>query len=187
MVKDVSVESVAEAYLELLAARGIEYLFGNGGTDFAPIIEAYAKRLTQEQVLPRPIPVPHEVTAVSMAYGYTMVTGRPQAVMVHTTPGTANAVSGIISASRANIPMLFTAGRTPITCFPQLGERQSAINREPDQSEGFARTGYLVPARGLGGGWEIHVSSAAVAVAAPGLDPPKGGFSGQRFFFTIGS
>ena len=128
MVKDVSVESVAEAYLELLAARGIEYLFGNGGTDFAPIIEAYAKRLTQEQVLPRPIPVPHEVTAVSMAYGYTMVTGRPQAVMVHTTPGTANAVSGIISASRANIPMLFTAGRTPITEGDAVGSRDIGIH-----------------------------------------------------------
>jgi acetolactate synthase-1/2/3 large subunit len=42
-----------------------------------------------------------------------MVTGRPQAVMVHTIPGTANALSGIINASRAQIPMLFTAGRTP--------------------------------------------------------------------------
>ena len=52
-----------------------------------------------------------------------------------------------------------------------------------DSPRGFARTGYLVPAHGLGGGWEIHVSSAVVAVAAaPGLDPPKGGFSGQRFF-----
>ena len=36
MVKDVSVDSVAEAYLELLAARGIDYLFGNGiNTDAA--------------------------------------------------------------------------------------------------------------------------------------------------------
>ena len=44
------VESVAEAYLELLAARGIDYFFGNGGTDFAPIVEAYAKRFNKEQV-----------------------------------------------------------------------------------------------------------------------------------------
>ena len=44
MYKHAPVESVAEAYLELLAARGIDYFFGNGGTDFAPIIEAYAKR-----------------------------------------------------------------------------------------------------------------------------------------------
>ncbi|MBI4338673.1 MAG: hypothetical protein HY680_01825, partial [Chloroflexi bacterium] len=128
MSKQASVESVAEAYLELLAARGIEYFFGNGGTDFAPIVEAYAKRIAQEQMLPRPIPVPHEVTAVSMALGYTMVTGKPQVVMVHTTPGTANAVSGIINASRGNIPMLFTAGRTPLTEGNALGSRDGGIH-----------------------------------------------------------
>ena len=41
--KELPVESVAEAYLALLADRGVEYLFANAGTDFAPIIEAYAK------------------------------------------------------------------------------------------------------------------------------------------------
>ncbi len=109
MTISASVSSVAEAYLELLAARGIEYFFGNGGTDFAPIIEAYAKRMSQEQPLPRPITVPHEVTAVGMAHGYTMVTGRPQVVMVHTVPGTANAIGGVVNAFRSNIPMLFSA------------------------------------------------------------------------------
>ncbi|MBI4310491.1 MAG: thiamine pyrophosphate-requiring protein [Chloroflexi bacterium] len=128
MAKQASVDSLAEAYLELLAARGIEYFFGNGGTDFAPIIEAYAKRQAQEQVLPRPIPVPHEVTAVSMALGYTMATGKPQVVMVHTTPGTANAISGIINASRGNIPMLFSAGRTPISDGNAVGSRDGGIH-----------------------------------------------------------
>ncbi len=128
MKKNVAVASVAEAYLELLAARNIDYFFGNAGTDFAPIIEAYAKRFSQEQTLPRPIPVPHEVTAVAMAHGYTMVTGRPQVVMVHTIPGTANAISGIINAARANIPMLFTAGRTPITEGDATGARNGSIH-----------------------------------------------------------
>ena len=41
--KELKAESVAEAYLALLAERGIEYLFANAGTDFAPIVEAYAK------------------------------------------------------------------------------------------------------------------------------------------------
>ena len=128
MKKNVEVSSVAEAYLELLAARNIEYFFGNGGTDFAPIIEAYAKRFSQEQTLPRPIAVPHEVTAVAMAHGYTMVTGRPQAVMVHTIPGTANAIGGIINAARSNIPMLFSAGRTPLTEGDIRGARNGGIH-----------------------------------------------------------
>ena len=41
--KELAVDSVAEAYLALLADRGVEYLFANAGTDFAPIVEAYAK------------------------------------------------------------------------------------------------------------------------------------------------
>ena len=31
MRREVAVESTAEAYLELLAARGIDYFFANGG------------------------------------------------------------------------------------------------------------------------------------------------------------
>ena len=50
-----------------------------------------------------------------MAHGYAMVTGHPQAVMVHTLPGTANALGGVINASRARVPMLLLAGRTAVT------------------------------------------------------------------------
>ena len=100
MLKRAAVESTAEAYLELLAARGVEYLFANAGTDFAPLIEAYAKRGAQGQAAPRPITVPHEIPAVAMAHGYAMVTGRAQAVMVHVIVGAGNAVGVIINAAR---------------------------------------------------------------------------------------
>jgi len=126
--REVAVESTADAYLELLVARGIEYLFGNGGTDFGPLIDAYARRMATEQPVPKPVTVPHEITAVAMAHGYTMVTGRPQAVMVHTIAGTANATGGLINASRAHIPMLFTAGRTPISEGALRGSRDGSIH-----------------------------------------------------------
>ena len=125
MRKRVAVETAAEAYLELLAARGVEYFFGNAGTDFAPIIEAYARRAAQGQVLPRPITVPHEIPAIAMAHGYAMVTGRPQVVMVHVTVGTANVAGGVINAARSHTPILVTAGRTPLT----EGGRPGARNR----------------------------------------------------------
>jgi len=51
-MKKISVESTAEAYLELLAPAASKYLFANAGTDFAPLIEAYAKRLAQGQRCP---------------------------------------------------------------------------------------------------------------------------------------
>jgi len=108
-------ETAAEAWLGLMAARGVEYLFANGGTDFAPVVEAYAKGQKLAWKLPRIVIVPHENMGVAMAHGYTMITGRPQAMMVHVGVGTANAMNGLINASRQNVPILFSAGRTPIT------------------------------------------------------------------------
>jgi len=108
-------ETAAEGWLGLLAARGIEYLFANGGTDFAPVVEAYAKGQKLGWRLPEIVIVPHENMGVAMAHGYAMVTGRPQAMMVHVGVGTANSLNGLINASRQNVPILFTAGRTPIT------------------------------------------------------------------------
>src|SRR2546429_559896 len=128
MSKKADIETTAEAYLELLAARGVEYFFGNAGTDFAPIIEAYARRGAHGQLLPRPIQVPHEGPAVAMAHGYAMVTGRPQAVMVHVIVGTANALGGVINAARGGVPMLFTAGRNPITQAGFRGSRERPIH-----------------------------------------------------------
>ncbi|HEX6267503.1 MAG TPA: thiamine pyrophosphate-requiring protein [Burkholderiales bacterium] len=108
-------QTAAEAWLGLLAARGVDYLFANGGTDFAPVVEAYARGQKLGWRLPEIVIVPHENMGVAMAHGYAMVTGRPQAMMVHVGVGTANAMNGIINASRQNVPILLTAGRTPIT------------------------------------------------------------------------
>jgi acetolactate synthase-1/2/3 large subunit len=140
MMKRATVESTADAYLELLAARGVEYFFANAGTDFAPIIEAYARRGAQGQASPRPITVPHEVPAVAMAHGYTMVSGRAQAVMVHVIVGAGNAAGGVINAARSNIPMLFSAGRNPVTEAGAAGSRDRPIHWA---QEAFDQAGML--------------------------------------------
>jgi acetolactate synthase-1/2/3 large subunit len=127
MMKEVPVESTADAYLEMLVARGIDYFFGNGGTDFGPIAEAYAKRMATEQPVPKTVTVPHEITGTAMAMGYAMITGRPQVMMVHTIAGTANAIGSLISANRSNIPIFFTAGRTPISEIGMRGARNGGI------------------------------------------------------------
>lgn len=107
-------ENAAHAYLELLASRGIEYFFANAGTDFGSIVDAFVARKAHGKDLPKPVTVPHEIPLVSMAHGYYLATGRPQAAMVHVGVGTANALGAIMTAARARVPILFTAGRTPI-------------------------------------------------------------------------
>ena len=118
----------AEDYLDALATQGIDHLFANPGTDFAPIIEAYARAARSNCRTPRPMVVPHENAAVAMAHGYTAVTGRLQAVMTHTNVGTANAINALIDASRDRIPMLLTSGRTPITESGPSGTRNVYIH-----------------------------------------------------------
>ena len=108
-------ETAADAFLALLALRGVEYLFANGGTDFAPLAEARAKGLALGARMPEPILVPHENLGVAMMHGYAMLTGRGQAMMVHVGVGTANALNGLINGARQNVPMLLCAGRTPLT------------------------------------------------------------------------
>src|SRR6266540_3104674 len=103
----------AEAYIARLGERGIEYVFANAGTDFAPIVEALSQ--SKGAKAPRFMVVPHENVAMAMAHGYYRVAGKPAAVMVHVTVGTANAMVGVINAARDNIPVLLAAGRTPLT------------------------------------------------------------------------
>jgi len=138
--KTVEVETTAQAYLELLRDRGIEYLFANGGTDFAPLVDAFARFAQEGKKTPKPITVPHENAAVAMAYGYYLVTGKPQAVMVHVTVGTANAIIGIINAARDHVPILFTAGRTPLTEAGLPGARDAYIHWA---QESFDQAGML--------------------------------------------
>ena len=57
--KTLQVDTVAEAYLELLRDRGIEHFFGNAGTDFASLVDAFAKFEAQGKGGPRPLLVPH--------------------------------------------------------------------------------------------------------------------------------
>ena len=120
--------SVANNYLQALLDRGIEYVFANAGTDFAPIIEALVYARNNGIKTPEFITVPHENVAISMAHGYFLATGKPAAVMVHVTVGTANALCGLMNAARDQAPILLTAGRTPSSETGHIGSRNASIH-----------------------------------------------------------
>ncbi|HUE46788.1 MAG TPA: thiamine pyrophosphate-binding protein, partial [Aestuariivirgaceae bacterium] len=96
-------ETGAEAVLLALKSGGVDFLFANAGTDFPPVIEAFAA-LGSDGRVPVPVTVPHETAAVAMAHGYYLVSGKPQAIMVHVNVGLANAAMGVINAASDNIP-----------------------------------------------------------------------------------
>src|SRR5258707_6182789 len=123
---DGSIEATAaEALLGALRAHGIDYFFANGGTDFPSVIEGFARAAETGAAVPRAMLVPHENAAVAMAHGVYMVSGRPQAVMVHVNVGTGNTLNCLINAARDEVPILLMAGRSPLT----EGDAHGARNR----------------------------------------------------------
>ncbi|MBO1076100.1 thiamine pyrophosphate-requiring protein [Roseomonas marmotae] len=156
----------AEIFLRQLGASGVDWLFANGGTDFPPIVEAYARLAGSNHPVPVPMTVPHENAAVSMAHGATMILGRPQAVMVHVNVGTANTINGVLNAARDQTPMMVLAGRTPYAeqgrhgarsrnihwaqeMFDQAGMLREAVKwdgelRDPEQAGDLARRGLSI-------------------------------------------
>lgn len=121
---DVSAGSVIFSRLKTL---GVDYVFANSGTDFPPIIEGLAEAAASGVALPHAITIPHEHAAMGMAHGYYFMSGRAQAVMLHTNVGLANGAIGALNAAIDHVPMLLMSGRTPTTEKGRFGTRTVPI------------------------------------------------------------
>ncbi len=105
MAEETSSEKTAsQAYLEVAAAHGVEYVFGLPGTSGQEFIGAIAD---QEKI--RFILALHETCVVSMADGHARVTGRPSLAQLSTLPGTANSVGALYDAFRDRSPIVVTS------------------------------------------------------------------------------
>lgn len=113
------------AILPRLGALGVDYVFTNAGTDFPPIIEGLvrAHQMGELDTLPKAVVIPHEHAAMGMAHGYYLMTGRPQAVILHNNVGLSNGATGAINAASGNVPVLLMSGRAPVTERGRFGAR----------------------------------------------------------------
>jgi acetolactate synthase-1/2/3 large subunit len=100
----------AEALLRLLPSMGVECIFASPGSEWAPVWEA----LANPQLKNRPVYLSsrHEEIAVAMASGYAKSTGKPAAVLLHTTVGALHASMALRGALHENIPMVVFAGES---------------------------------------------------------------------------
>ena len=97
-------KTASQAYLEVAAAHGVEYVFGLPGTSGQEFIGTIAD---QERV--RFILALHETCVVAMADGHARVTGRPSLAQVSTLPGSANTVGALYDAYRDRSPVVVTS------------------------------------------------------------------------------
>jgi acetolactate synthase-1/2/3 large subunit len=95
-----------EALLEAFRSLGIDFVISSPGSEWAPLWEAVARQKTSGSAGPRYIDVWHETLAIDIAIGYTLYTGRIQAVLLHAGAGLLQGTCGIHGALLAEVPLL---------------------------------------------------------------------------------
>lgn len=103
----------SDALLAALAAQGVEVIFGNPGSTELPIMDALARPGAPRFVLGLTEPV-----VMGMADGYAQTADRLGVALVHVQPGMANALSGVLNAARARVPLLVIVGQQVSSMLP---------------------------------------------------------------------
>jgi acetolactate synthase I/II/III large subunit len=101
-----------EAILEAFRKLKIDYIMSSPGSEWSPIWEALARQQLDKKPGPTFIESWHETLAVNMATGYTLITGRPQAVLLHAGVGMLQGSMGVHGAMQNEVPMVVMSGES---------------------------------------------------------------------------
>jgi acetolactate synthase-1/2/3 large subunit len=101
-----------EAILEAFRRLKIDYIMSSPGSEWSPIWEALARQKLENRAGPTFVESWHETLAVNMASGYTLITGRPQAVLLHAGVGVLQGSMGIHGALQNEVPMVIMSGES---------------------------------------------------------------------------
>ena len=101
-----------DAILEALRNLDVDYIISSPGSEWPSVWEALARQKLEERPGPTYINCWHETLAVAMASGYTRMTGRMQAVLLHAGVGVLQGSMGIHGAYQSEVPMLVCSGES---------------------------------------------------------------------------
>lgn len=101
-----------EAILEAFRNLHIDYVISSPGSEWPPIWEAFARQKIGGIAGPTYLDCGHETLAVGVAIGYTQVTGRMQAVLLHAGSGLLQGSMGIQGARASEVPMIVMSGES---------------------------------------------------------------------------
>ena len=101
-----------EAILEAFRKLKIDYIMSSPGSEWSPVWEALARQKLDKRPGPTFIESWHETLAVNMATGYTLISGRPQAVLLHAGVGMLQGSMGVHGALQNEIPMVVLSGES---------------------------------------------------------------------------
>ncbi len=101
-----------EAILQAFRDLKVDYIMSSPGSEWGPVWEALARQEVEHNDGPIYLSCQHETLAVDLAIGYTMVTGRMQAVMLHAGVGPLQGANGIHGANISETPMVIVSGES---------------------------------------------------------------------------
>ncbi len=116
--------TTGEGLLELLAAHGVDQVFGVPGNHTVALYRGFAAAGI------RHVTCRHEQGAAFMADGYARTTGRPGVCILISGPGLLNAATAIAQARADSVPMLVISGVAPVA---ELGMNRGTLHELPDQ------------------------------------------------------
>lgn len=101
-----------EAIVEAFRRLDIDYVMASPGSEWGSVWEAFARQDADNTDGPTYLSCAHETLAVNLAMGYSVMTGRMQAVMLHTGVGLLQGSMGIDAANRQGVPMVVVSGES---------------------------------------------------------------------------
>lgn len=101
-----------EAILAAFRKLKIDYIMSSPGSEWSPVWEALARQKLENKPGPAFIESWHETLAVNMATGYTLITGRPQAALLHAGVGMLQGSMGVHGALQNEVPMVVMSGES---------------------------------------------------------------------------
>ena len=101
-----------EAVVEACRRLGMPFMLSSPGSEWSPVWEAMARQTVEKNDGPKFMDCLHETIAVDIAMGYTSVTGKPLAVLLHAGVGLMHGSMALLSAAQAEIPMLIMSGES---------------------------------------------------------------------------
>ena len=101
-----------DAILEAIRDLKVEYILSSPGTEWSSIWEAMANQIHEGRKGPKLMDCWHETLAVDIACGYTLATGKMQAVLLHAGSGLLQGLMGVHGSLIAGVPMLIISGES---------------------------------------------------------------------------
>jgi acetolactate synthase I/II/III large subunit len=104
---------VAEAFVDVLNANGVQQIFFNPGADTALIQATVTRMKAAGKHTPNLVMCLDESVAMTAAHGHYMISGRPQVVMVHAELGTLQVGGAMHNVQWGRVPVILWAGVMP--------------------------------------------------------------------------